>query len=113
MMAGKVDFYSGETLEAILAAMEDNLFEQDEDITAQIDEVVEAMEENQPVCRFSCDQCDKICKTQRGLRRHKSTKHVELPGKMDLFLPKRIKQLLNPSSILYILKHMLKKVYQN
>ena len=81
MMAGKVDFYSGETLEAILAAMEDNLFEQDEDITAQIDEVVEAMEENQPVCRFSCDQCDKICKTQRGLRRHKSTKHVETIGK--------------------------------
>ena len=74
MMAGKVDFYSGETLEAILAAMEDNLFVQDEDITAQIDEVVEAMEENQPVCRFSCDQCDKICKTQRDLRRHKSTK---------------------------------------
>ena len=59
-MAGKEDFYSGKNLEAVLTAMEDNLFDQNEVISAQIDEVVEEMRENQLACSFSCDQCDKI-----------------------------------------------------
>ena len=80
-MAGKEDFYSGENLEDILAAMEDNLLEQNEGFSAQIDEVVGELGENQPACSFSCDQCDKICKTQRGLARHKNTKHVETSWK--------------------------------
>ena len=53
--------------------MEDNLSEQTGDFRAQM----EKMGEYQPVCNFSSDQCDKICKTQRSLRRHKITKHVE------------------------------------
>ena len=52
-MTGKEDFYSGENLEAVLAAMEDNLFDQNEDFIAQIDAVVEEMGENQPTCSFS------------------------------------------------------------
>ena len=58
-MAVKEVFYSGKNLEAVLASMED--------FSAQIGEVVE-MRENQPACSFSCDQCDKICKTQRMLK---------------------------------------------
>ena len=104
-MAGKEDFYSGENLEAILAAMEDNLLDQNEDFSAQIDGVGE-LGENQPACSFSCDQCDKICKTQRGLTRHKTPNMLKLLGKMDLLLPKKNKQRLNPSFTPYILKHM-------
>ena len=80
-MAGKEDFCSGENLEAVMAAMEDNLFDQNEDFNPQIDEVVGELGENQPACSFSCDHCDKICKTQRGLTRHKNTKHVETSWK--------------------------------
>ena len=69
-MAGKEDFYSAENLESILAAMEDNLFEQNEDFSVQIGEVVGELGENQHACSLSCDQCDKICKTQRGFIWH-------------------------------------------
>ena len=39
------------------------------------------MGENQPACSFTCEQYDKICKTQRGLTRHKNTNHVETSWK--------------------------------
>ena len=39
------DFYSGENLETFFPTMEDNLFDQNEDISAQIDEVVGEMRE--------------------------------------------------------------------
>ena len=42
-MAEKKDFYSGENLEALLTAVEDNLFDHNEDINAQIDEVADEM----------------------------------------------------------------------
>ena len=80
-MAGKEDIYSVQNLEAVLAAMEEDLLDQNEDFSAQIDEVVGELGENQPACSFSCDQCDKICKTQRGLTRHKNTKLVETSWK--------------------------------
>ena len=104
-MAGKEDFYSGENLEAILAAMEDNLLNQNEDFSAQIDEVVGELGGNQPACSFSCDQCDKICKKNEVSQDIKTPSMLKL-GKMDLLPRKKIKQRLNPSSTPYILKHM-------
>ena len=63
-------YVSGEDLDAILTALEDNLL--DQDFCTQINEIGE----NQPSCGFSCDHCDKVCKTQRGLMRHTNTKHA-------------------------------------
>lgn len=76
-MAGKMDSsVSGEDLDAILTALEDNLLDQDEDFCTQINDITDEIGENQPSCGFSCDHCDKVCKTQRGLTRHTNTKHA-------------------------------------
>ena len=64
-MSSKEKVYSGENLEAILAVMEVNLFEQNEDFSAEIYEIEDEIGETQPACSFSCDQCDKIRKTQQ------------------------------------------------
>ena len=50
------------SLEAILSAIDDNILEENEEFTSEINTV-------------SCDLCDKVCKTQRGLTRHRNSKH--------------------------------------
>ena len=80
-MAGMEDFYSGEDLDAILLAIEDNILEDDELYAVPVNEVVEEVSAGVNVDKFSCDQCEKTCKTKRGLSRHKNTKHKDsVPG---------------------------------
>ena len=80
-MAGMEDFYSGEDLDAILLAIEDNILEDVELYAVPVNEVVEEVSAGVNVDKFSCDQCEKTCKTKRGLSRHKNTKHKDsVPG---------------------------------
>ena len=75
-MAGvNEDFYFGDDMEAILSAIDDNLLEENEEFTSEITAVIEEVGDHQPALGFPCDSCDKVCKTQRGLTRHKNTKH--------------------------------------
>ena len=48
-------YVSGEDLDAILTALEDNLLDQDEDFCTQINDITDEIGENQPSCGFSCD----------------------------------------------------------
>lgn len=75
MASQQEDFYTGEDLEAILSALEEDLLEQDTEFTLEIDNIVEEMGKERPSA-FQCDLCDKICKTQRGFTRHKNAKHL-------------------------------------
>ena len=67
-------FLIGDDLDVILSLIEEDILVEDDGFTAEVEEIVE----NQPSNSFSCDQCDKVCKTQRGLTRHKNTKHREV-----------------------------------
>ena len=66
-MAGMEDFYSGEDFDAILSAIEDNILEDDELCAVPVNEVVEEVSVGVNVEEFACDQCEKTCKTKRGL----------------------------------------------
>ena len=80
-MAGMEDFYSGEDFDAILSAIEDKILEDDELCAVPVNEVVEEVSVGVNVEEFACDQCEKTCKTKRGLTRHKNTKHKDsVPG---------------------------------
>ena len=62
-------------MEAILSAVKDNLLDENEEFTSELNAVVgEVGVHPQPV-GFSCDICDKVCKTLRGLTRHRNSKY--------------------------------------
>ena len=71
------DLYSAEDFDAILAAIEDNLLEENKEFSSPVDLLVEEVEHHHPATEFSCDECDKVCKTTRGLTRHKDAIHKE------------------------------------
>ena len=91
-MAGAVgfneDFLSGDDYEAILTIISEDCFEELEELNAQVSDIVKEVEVPKAAARFPCDNSDKICKSERGLRRHSNVKHgVQLSTVLD-FEPK-------------------------
>ena len=73
--AAKEDFYFGDDLEAILSAVKDNLLDENEEFTSGLNAFVGEVGVHPQSVGFSCDICDKVCKTLRGLTRHRNSKH--------------------------------------
>ena len=96
-MAGMEDLYSEEDFDAILAATEDNLLEENKEFSSPVDLLVEEVEHHHPATEFSCDECDKVCKTSRGLTRHKDAIHKEAVCGPSV----SGKQLVTPGSLLH------------
>ena len=71
------DFLVGDDLDLILAMLEEDIPIDNEDFVAEVDSFVGEVIEASPDAEFSCKQCSKVCKSKRGLTRHKSTKHVQ------------------------------------
>ena len=70
-----ISLYFGDGLEAILSAIDDNILDENEKFTSEINAVVEDVGVHLPSSGFSCDLCDKVCKTQRGLTTHRNSKY--------------------------------------
>ena len=100
MAVAKEDYYLGDDLEAILSAIEDNLLVEDEELSSQINSVVEEVRVNPPNSGYPCNLCDKVCKTQRGLTTHRNAKHktanVEAYADQDNFEELYAKKRLHP-----------------
>ena len=76
VMAGE-DFYAGENLEAILAAIDDGILDKDGEFNAEINSLLVNIEEEPSQSGFKCDTCEKVCKSKQGLSRHQNAKHRE------------------------------------
>ena len=78
-MAGAVGFnedcLSGDDCVAILTIISEDCFEEVEELSAQVSDIVKEVELPKAAARFPCDNCDKICKIKRGLRMHSNVKH--------------------------------------
>ena len=81
------------------------------DVILSLIEEDEEIVENQPSNSFSCDQCDKVYKTQRALIRHKNTKHkrsnVETDSSRNGFIPENI---LNPLKFKIYIQNSVSKL---
>ena len=72
MAARQEEFFAGKDLDDLYALLDNGFLNEDVDFEKDLAALViaESHEAN-----FCCDECSKVCKTQRGLTRHKNTKH--------------------------------------
>ena len=78
---------------------------EDDGFTAEVEEIVELAGENQPIYSFSCNQCDKVCKPQRGFKQ--DTKTLNTNSQMLKRILPGMHQRIYTSSI----KVLKKKIY--
>ena len=74
-------------LEAILPAVKDNLLDEKEKFTSELNVVVGEVGVHPQSVVFSCDICGKVCKTLRGLTRLRNSKH-STANNLDSFIPR-------------------------
>ena len=113
-MAGKVEFQSGEDLDAVFEIINEDLFEEDEDLEQLMSAVVLDIQENTQDTSFKCDFCEKVCKSKRGLSRHKNSKHKVLDHEDDIVSGSSPEDPLHPLHLKnYIIKSASKLVDEN
>ena len=65
-----------EDIDAILTVIENNVVVTDVSFNAEMVEVLISIEESPLSVGLQCDLCSKVCKSKRGLARHKTLKHL-------------------------------------
>ena len=75
-MAASGDFFTGDDLDELFSLIDGGFLDGDDSFNQDIESIaveVAANEESLP--SFKCNQCEKVCKSQRGLTRHINAKH--------------------------------------
>ena len=72
-MAARQEKLAGKDLDDLYDLLDNGFLDEDVDFEKDLAALVisESQEAN-----FCCDECSKVCKTQRGLTRHKNIKHT-------------------------------------
>ena len=64
------DFFTGDDLDCILDVIYEDFAEESEEFNTELDELLSDINCDSTSVNLSCNQCDKVCKTKRGLSRH-------------------------------------------
>ena len=75
------DYLVVDDLDDLFFLLEGGFIDEDADLNREVDDLVSevaADEENAEGCK--CNSCDKICKSQPGLTRHKNATHKHVSG---------------------------------
>ena len=75
MAAISEDFLVCDDMDAILSLIEEDIAWEDEHFVVEINNIVGQLNETTPDSGFPCELCEKVCKSQHDLTRHKNTKH--------------------------------------
>ena len=77
MAAQAGDYLAGEDLDDLFELLDGGFLDDDIGFNVELDAVVtEISNEGEDIVVFRCKQCDKVCKSQRGLTRHCNSKHA-------------------------------------
>ena len=74
MAAKQGDFLAGQELDQLYFLLDGGFFNETVEIDRDLDYL---LLEDSSGESFICDQCSKVCKSRRGLTRHKNTKHAQ------------------------------------
>jgi hypothetical protein len=80
MAASEGDFFAGEELDDLFLLLDGGFLDGDADLNMEVDAVVSEVAADSNHTLFKCNQCDKTCKSKRGLTRHTNTKHTVQPS---------------------------------
>ena len=76
MATGKNDLLYEDDLDAILAIIDADMFENDEDMESEIVTCIKNLPSREN-CSFKCEFCSKVCLSKAGLSRHEKAKHQQ------------------------------------
>ena len=100
-------FAAGEELDQLYFLLDGGFFNETVEIDRDLEDLLleDSFGES-----FICDQCSKVCKSKRGLRRHKNTKHAQqtIPQPTNSTSEAIVKKQSSKSSTLYIEKCAIK-----
>ena len=82
-MTYQEDFYTGEDLEAILEAIDKEIWDKHVEFTAEIDVLIWEIEEKPSKTGFKCEKCEKLYKFKQGLLRHQNSKHRKVQSEQE------------------------------
>ena len=77
MAAARGDFLFGDDLDAVLAVIDADMLDNDEEFDAEIKGAVDKIPTVQNKPSFKCDFCSKVCISMGGMTRHLASKHPE------------------------------------
>ena len=75
------DLLVGDDLDAVLALLEEDILGESEEFVGEVENIVGELNEFTPHAGFHCNLCEKVCKSNRGLTRHKKMKHDQQNAK--------------------------------
>ena len=76
MATGKDNFLYEDHLDAVLAIIDTDMFEYDEDMESEIVTCIKNLPSRKN-CSFKCEFCPKVCLSKAGLSRHGKAKHQQ------------------------------------
>ena len=77
MVAISEDFLVCDDMDVILSSIEEDIAWGAEHFVVEINNIVGQLNETTPDSGFPCELCEKVCKSQHGLTRHKNTEHQQ------------------------------------
>ena len=112
-MAASSDFFTGDDLDDLFSLIDGGFLDGDVPFNQEIDGIVAEVASNEEsTASFQCDQCEKVCKSQRGLTRHTNVKHGAHPSTTSADIsPVTLTPLeipmkrLHPIKLMCIVKH--------
>ena len=69
MTSGKDNFFYEDDLDAVLAIIDADMFDNDKDMESEIVTSIKNLPSREN-CLFKCQFCPKVCLSKRGLSRH-------------------------------------------
>ena len=76
MTSGKDNFFYEDDLDAVLAIIDADMFDNDKDMESEIVTCIKNLPSREN-CLFKCQFCPKVCLSKRGLSRHFKAKHQQ------------------------------------
>ena len=73
MAAISEDFLVCDDMDVILSLIEEDIAWEDGTFVVEVNNIVAQLNETTPDSGFPCELCEKVCKSQHGLTRHKNT----------------------------------------
>lgn len=91
MAAAREDFLYDEDYDTILDIIESNLLDEDEDLSSELNTVVEEIPKDDNSSQFPCTFCTKVCLSKGGLTRHIKSKHPDSHSQGASLPPSKVK----------------------